>query len=149
MALTSIFGKTSSGGSGMFNILPLIGVMVIAYNVIAFVGFGGDINTFLNQDWAQIRLVNATWVFTPGAMIITMTLLALFYEVVKSTQSDEVSIMNHGLSMLVFVVALIEFIVLPKFATDTFFLIAMMALVDAIGGPIVTIRVARRDIGLG
>ena len=49
--------------------------------------------------------------------------------------------------MLVFVVALIEFIVLPGFATSAFFLITMMALVDVMAGFTVSIVTARRDIG--
>lgn len=137
----------------MLNALPLIGIMVIVYNVMAFGGgvFGiGEegIAAFLtNPDWLKINLVSGAWSLTPGDLIVTLTLFALFFEIIKATQTNHISIINHGLSMLVFVVALVEFIVLPGFATSTFFLITMMALVDVMAGFTVSIVTARRDIG--
>lgn len=137
----------------MLNALPLIGIMVIIYNIIAFgggiLGAGdGDVAAFLtDQNWIKVGLVNDTWSFTPGDLIVTLTLFALFFEIIKATQTNHISIINHGLSMLVFVVALVEFIVLKGFATSAFFLITMMALVDVMAGFTVSIVTARRDIG--
>lgn len=136
----------------MLNALPLIGIMIIVYNILAFgggfVGIGdGGMAAFLSSEWLRVNLVNDTWIFTPGDLIVTLTLFALFLEIIKATQTNHISIINHGLSMLVFVVALIEFIVLKGFATSTFFFITMMALVDVMAGFTVSIVTARRDIG--
>ncbi len=136
----------------MLNALPLIAIMIIVYNILAFggglIGVGdGGMAAFLSSEWLKIQLVNDTWIFTPGDLIVTLTLFALFLEIIKATQTNHISIINHGLSMLVFVVALIEFIVLPGFATSAFFLITMMALVDVMAGFTVSIVTARRDIG--
>ena len=56
---------------------------------------------------------------------------------------------NHGLSLVVFIVALIEFIVLPEFGTSTFFMITLFTLLDVVAGFTVTIATARRDFSVG
>ena len=53
-------------------------------------------------------------------------------------------------SMILFVVALVEFILMPQYAgCPSYFLLMMIMLVDVIGGFTVTIRGARRDFGAG
>ena len=52
------------------------------------------------------------------------------------------------LSMLLFVVMLIEFLLLPQAATSTFFLLMMISLVDVLGGFTITARAARRDVAI-
>jgi len=55
------------------------------------------------------------------------------------------TIINHALSMLVLLVALVQFIVLPQFGTSVFFLIVLLNILDVIAGFTVTITSARRD----
>ena len=50
-------------------------------------------------------------------------LLLLFIETVKATRTEHREILNHGLSLLTFIGALVEFIVLKGFGTSTFFFI--------------------------
>jgi hypothetical protein len=49
---------------------------------------------------------------------------------------------------MVFVGALIEFLLVPQAATSTFALIVLIALIDVIGGYTVSIRTARRDFSI-
>jgi hypothetical protein len=84
-----------------------------------------------------------------GDGLVTLSLVLLFVEIVKSTRTSSRQIVNHGLSMLTFVVALVEFIVLHGFATTTFFLILAMCLVDVVGGYTISIIAAEHDLGLG
>ncbi len=58
------------------------------------------------------------------------------------------AIINHSLSMILFVGCLVEFLLLKGFSTSVFFLITMMVLLDVLAGFIVTIVSARRDIDL-
>jgi hypothetical protein len=51
--------------------------------------------------------------------------------------------------MIVFVVALILFLIWPLAATSLFFLITMITLLDVMAGFSVTIRAARRDYSVG
>jgi hypothetical protein len=60
-----------------------------------------------------------------------------------------VAIINHALSMGLFVLCLLLFLLLPSFATSTFFLIMVMVLLDVMAGFIVTILTARRDLDIG
>ena len=89
------------------------------------------------------------WAVTLGDVLLTLSLLLLFVEVLKSTASHSASIINHALSFVVFVVGLIQFMMIPAFSTSVFFLITLMAVLDVLGGFIVTIATARRDVALG
>ena len=70
-------------------------------------------------------------------------------EIVKATRTTSKEIINHGLSMLVFVVALIEFITLKGFATSTFFFLTLFTLFDVVAGYTISIVAAEHDLGLG
>jgi hypothetical protein len=50
--------------------------------------------------------------------------------------------------MILFIAVLIEFLLLPGFATSTFFLIVTMVLLDVLAGFIVTIIASRKDLDL-
>ena len=67
----------------------------------------------------------------------------------KSTSTGTSSILNHAVSMILFIVCLVEFLLMPNFATSTFFIIMSMTLLDVLAGVIVTIVSARRDFGVG
>ena len=79
-------------------------------------------------------------------LVLGLALVVLFVEPLKSTTSQKVAIINHSLSMILFVVCLVEFLLAPAFATSTFFLLTLMVLLDVLAGFIVTIVSARRDI---
>jgi hypothetical protein len=59
-----------------------------------------------------------------------------------------VAIINHALSMALFIICLVELLLASAFATSTFFLITLMVLLDVLAGFIVTIVSARRDFGI-
>jgi len=68
---------------------------------------------------------------------------------IKATRTTSNEIINHALSMLTFVIALIEFITLKGFATSPFFFIMVMTLFDVIAGYTISIVAAEHDLGLG
>ena len=86
------------------------------------------------------------WLLTWGDVLILLGLVLLFVELLKSTSTGTSAIFNHALSMLVFIICLVEFLLQPAFATSTFFLIMIMSLLDVLAGVIVTIVSARRDV---
>ena len=51
--------------------------------------------------------------------------------------------------MILFIAVLVEFLLLPGFATSTFFLIVIMILLDVLAGFIVTIIASRKDFDFG
>ena len=88
----------------------------------------------------------APWAVSLGDLILAGALVVLFVELLKSTTSQRIAIINHTLSMVLFIICLVEFLLFPAFATSTFFLLILMVLLDFLAGFIVTVISARRDI---
>ncbi|MEI9994566.1 MAG: hypothetical protein WDM91_08225 [Rhizomicrobium sp.] len=138
----------------MFRLFPLLLVPVVIYNLIVFFGgvlFHMNIQDALSSAHAlPIRMFSGeAWNFSFGDLLILLTLALLFVEVVKATRTTSREIINHGLSMLTFVIALIEFITLKGFASSPFFFIMIMTLFDVIAGYTISIVAAEHDLGLG
>jgi hypothetical protein len=125
-------------------ILPLIFIPFVIYNVMAFLGVDFTRPVF------SLRLPSgADWSFTSGDLIILLTMFLLFIELIKATFTATSAMIDHGLSMLVFIACLIEFIVAKPAATSVFFFIMMAALIDVVAGFSIGMRAARRDLNLG
>ena len=86
------------------------------------------------------------WDVSFGTLLVLLALFFLFIELLKSTSTGTSAIFNHALSMLVFIICLVEFLLHPAFATSTFFIIMVMSLLDVLAGVVVTIVSARRDV---
>ncbi len=138
----------------MLGMFPLMALVVIAFNGVVFFGgtlFGaGDAESAFLEPIQTIGMISGDqWTITLGDVFVTASLILLFIEIVKATHTGTAAIINHALSMLVFIVCLVEFIMLDGFGNTTFFLIMSMALLDVIAGFTVTISTARRDLGVG
>lgn len=138
----------------MLRLFPLLLLPVILYNVIAL--FGGvllhhDIQDMLSINHAlTITMFSGDkWMFSFGDFLILLTLGLLFVEVVKATRTTSREIINHGLSLVTFIVALIEFITLKGFASTPFFFIMFMCMFDVVAGYTISIVAAEHDLGLG
>lgn len=140
----------------MLNAFPLLAIPVVVYNLLAlFAAMGSqDPNSVymaMTQPWFSVPMPShgTVWNVSVGDFILLGGLVCLFFELIKSTASDQLAIVNHSLSLVVFVVCLVEFLLLRPFATSVFFLLAAMALMDVVAGFIVTIISARKDIEFG
>ena len=139
----------------MLRLFPLLLIVVVLYNLVAL-GVGvthhADANgvfTTLNS-FVTFRMFSGDeWHYSFGDFLVTLSVALLFIEIVKATRTTSHEIINHGLSMLTFVVALIEFITLKGFATSTFFFIVLMTLFDVVAGYTISIVAAEHDLGLG
>ena len=87
----------------------------------------------------------ATLGVTTGDLLIIFSILLLFVEILKATRFGVKSIIDHMLSFVVFVAALVEFIMVQQAATSTFLLLLVICAVDVIGGFSISIRAASRD----
>jgi len=90
----------------------------------------------------------ADWALSVGDLVIAGSLILLYFEIFKSTRTGTTSIVDHMLSLLLFVAVLLEFLLLKGAGTTGFFLLGVMCLVDVVAGFTVSISVARRDIDL-
>jgi hypothetical protein len=89
------------------------------------------------------------WGLTVGELLVTLGLILLTIEVVKSTKTSVASSLEHAYSAFVFVLYMILFLSWSKAGSATFFLLMMMSLIDLITGIFVTVAGARRDFGRG
>jgi hypothetical protein len=119
--------------------VPLLIIPFALYNVVAFT----------SEDVTETFSSQATDFLSMGNLIIFMGIALLFIEIYKATRTGQSSIMDHTLSMLLFIGALVEFIMISQAMTSPFLTLLMIMLVDVVGGFTITIRGARRDFGAG
>jgi hypothetical protein len=140
--------------------IPLTVFVFLLYNVIVlFSGLSGADTTGDGAAAARAvldtaifsvpMLSGARWEFNWGDLILLVMMIVLFIELLKATYTSTASLVDHGLSMIVFIVALVEFLVVPQAATSIFFLVMIAILIDVVAGFSIGIRVAKRDIGFG
>jgi hypothetical protein len=132
-----------------FRALPLIVISFILYNAIVLLDRSGDAGAFLAQKVMPLPLMTGILWLTWGDLIITLTMGLLFIELMKATTTSSASLLDHGLSMLVFVACLIEFLLVKAAGTSVFFFIVIASLIDVMAGYTIGIRVARRDLSIG
>lgn len=135
----------------MFAAFPLLALPVAIYNLIALTFVGGlkaaDASPRLTQPLFSIAMPShVEWPVSLGDLVLTASLVVLFIELLKSTTSRTAAIINHSLSMVLFIGCLVEFLLLPAFATSTFLLLMVMVLLDVLAGFVMTIVAARRDV---
>lgn len=126
--------------------IPLFAFLWAAYNVLTMVsGVAGVDATLFN-----VKLPSGVdWNITYGDLIIFMGIIFLYVEIFKATRTTAGSILDHTLSMVVFIGMLLQFILGSQTGNSTFAAITLMALVDVVAGFTVTIISARRDFGFG
>ena len=135
--------------------IPLLLIPVVIYAVIIMSGLLGSggveaAELALRDPLFTIPMVSGTgWTVGTGDLVLFLALILLFFELLKSTSSQKVAIVNHALSMILFVFCLVAFLLFRGFATSTFFLILTMVMLDVLAGFIVTIISARKDLEFG
>jgi hypothetical protein len=121
---------------------PFLIVIILIYNLIVFLSataLGDTVFSVSMMSGAVLRL-------TTGDLVILLGLLVLFIEVMKSARSTSSTILDHMLSTVVFIVALVEFLIVRQAGTAVFLVITTICLIDVVAGYTVSIRAARRDI---
>ena len=130
--------------------VPLLLVPFLLYNAFAFLIFADAETDFREAVMFTVPLVSgAALDLTVGATVIILALLLLGVEVVKATRIGNASVIDHVLATVLFVAALIEFLLVPEAATSTFVVLMTIALVDLICGFAVSLKSASRDVSFG
>lgn len=125
---------------------PLLVVPFVLYNVVAFLFFGGSPTGWSNGLFTIPMVSGTPWAITAGDFLLVIGIVCLFVEVLKSTNSGRSSIVEHMLSMVLFVAFLIEFLLAGAASSSVFFLLMVMALIDVVAGFTVSITSAGRDV---
>jgi hypothetical protein len=122
---------------------PLLLVPFAIYNIIAFLMPGltwtGVVST--------VHMVSgADWTMSAGDILIAFAILLLCAEIIKSTRIGFRTVIDHALSLILFLGMLVEFLLVKQAATATFFLLLVVSFIDVLGGFAVTLRSAQRDL---
>jgi hypothetical protein len=122
---------------------PLLVITFAIYNMIAFLTPG----LTWTASVATIHLISGQdWTVTPEDIILAFAIVLLGVEVIKATRMGIRGLMDHILSMILFIVMLVEFLLVARAGTSTFFILMVISLVDVLAGFIITARTAQRDI---
>jgi hypothetical protein len=122
---------------------PLLLIPFAIYNIIAFLMPG--------VAWSSVvstvhMMSGVDWTMTTGDVLVALAILLLCGEVMKSSRISRRTIIDHALSLILFLGMLIEFILVKQAATATFFLLLVVGFIDVLGGFAVTSRSAQRDL---
>jgi hypothetical protein len=110
---------------------PLLLIPLAIYNIVVFLMPGFS----LAEPLVKLTLISGTeWPVTLNDMLLALGVLLLLFEVIKAARPGAKYLTDHLLSLIVFGAAAAEFVLWPQFGTSTFFLLAMLALVDFLSG---------------
>jgi hypothetical protein len=116
---------------------PLLLIPLAIYNIIAFL-----MPTVKFEDplFKLVLLSGAEWRVTLSDILLAVGILLLLLEVVKGARPGAKYLTDHLLSLIVFGGAVAEFLLWPRFANSTYFLLALLTLVDFISGVALHVR---------
>ncbi len=134
----------------MLGAVPLLIIPFILYN-LGLAGLAGGIapDPWEAEIFSMSMMSGGVWSMTLGDGLIVVALILLFVEIVKSTRTSNVSIVDHLLSTFVFVAYLVEFLLVRNAAHSVFFTLMVIAAIDVLAGFSVSLRSAGRDLNLG
>lgn len=131
----------------LFRAIPLLVFPTLLYAAVALTMQHGDIRASLDQNFVSLTLPSgALFEVTRGHGLTLFAAFMLFIEVIKSTQTNTVSLVENGLAFVVFIVAFCLFLLQQPFGTIEFALIMTMTLIDFMAGFVVMTISARRDV---
>ena len=117
---------------------PLLLIPLAIYNIIVFLMPGVS----LAEPLLKLTLMSgAEWPMTLSDMLLALGILLLLLEVIRGPRPGAKYLTDHLLSLIVFGGAIAEFLLWPRFASSTYFLLTLLALVDFLSG--VSLRVQR------
>jgi hypothetical protein len=122
---------------------PLLLIPFAIYNILALLMRGV---TWTAQVTTLHLMSGQDWVMTWEDILVAFAILLLAVEIMKSARIGMRTVVDHILSMGLFIVMLVEFLLVREAATSTFFLLMMISLVDVLTGFIVTTRSSQRQI---
>ena len=129
------------------NYFPLFFIVLVLYDIMAMLGINFE---FTAQPLFEMGLPSgASWSPTWSGIFIMLGVITLYLELLKSTRTGTGTVTEHALSMVVFILFLLEFLLIKIAGTSTFLIITLMSLLDVVAGFSITVASARRDLNLG
>ena len=130
--------------------VPLLIIPFLLYNL----GLTGMLGEGPAGPWANVlftvpMMSGGVFSLTVGDLMVLVALALLFVEILKATRTARGSIVDHLLSIVVFIAYLVEFLLVDGAARSLFFTLMAISLVDVLAGFSVSLRAASRDVTFG
>ena len=123
---------------------PLLLIPLAIYNIVVFLMPGVS----LAEPLVTLPLTSgAGWPVTLSDVLLTLGILMLLLELIKGARPGAKYLTDHLLSLIVFGGAVAEFLLWPRFANSTYFLLVLLALVDFLSGLALHVRRAPAIVG--
>jgi hypothetical protein len=129
-------------GLAVLRAMPFLALAVLLYIIgtaVFGIGLGAGVLSFTLPSGAAVR-------FLFSDLVLTVALILFFVELLLSTRPSSATLINHGLSMALFVLCGVLFLLVELFGTTTFFVLTLLALIDVVSGYSISIVTARRDL---
>lgn len=132
----------------VFTIFPLLTLSLVIFAILNAMS-AGDAQAWYDSSLAAIPLVSGgTWNISFGDAFLMGSLVLLFIEILRSTQTGNDTLINHGLSFLLFLICFALFIIVESFGNSLFFILMLMTVLDLLAGAVVTTVSSRRDLAV-
>ena len=128
--------------------VPLLIVILGVFNVIIM----RDSDAFAPEAVPIFSLPmpsGGIWHATKADFVVIAGIFLLFLEILKSTRVSMGTILEHILSLFVFVAFLVEFIVWPAACNSTCAILMLICLLDVLGGFAISFSSGRGKLNLG
>lgn len=110
--------------------IPLLLLVVVAYNAMALTGIAD-----VAQPVLELRLVSGVrWSPTVGDLAVAAGAVLLAADILKAAMrrlDSRRSFLDPLLSLTLFAIVLLQFLLMPAFASSAFFILALLCLLDA------------------
>ena len=102
---------------------PLLLVPFAIYNIIAFL----MPSLTWTGEWTYVHMISGgDWTMTAGDLLVMLAILLLTGEILKSTRIGIRTVVDHALSLVLFLGMLVEFLLVKQAASATFFLLLVI-----------------------
>lgn len=130
--------------------IPWMAFVLIAYNLLAWTSESTIADELRATVFSAGLPSGAVFALHVSDLFLFFGLGLLYLRVLEVSRfSSSESSIDHALSMLTFVICLLEFLLYAKAGTSTFLLLTAFALLDVLAGFTVSLATARRDIAFG
>ncbi|MDC0311695.1 hypothetical protein OAM04_00575 [bacterium] len=126
--------------------IPLLILVLVAFNVVIF-STSGILSPMADPVFSLTLPSTDIWNISAHDLLVIGGVLLIYLEIFKATRTSVGSIVEHVLSLFVFLAFLIEFIVVKNAGNSTCMILMLICLLDVIGGFTISISTARRDFG--
>ena len=127
----------------MFRSIPFLLIVIVAYHLVVMVAD----TALATMTIAATLPSGAAWSLSIGDLLVLAGIALLSFEIVKASRSRQAAL-DHAFSMVLFVVALLEFLLVHACGTAVFLILTELTLIDVISGFAVSLSTARRDIAI-